>query len=218
LPFQTEEERGFVLPDLRGPGGWFGQVYGYPYLMAYRATLEYHRGQTTPEYRLDVLVPMRDNDLLREARRMITPALKNDQRVPLMSAWRDALQFARARPVLGFGAGAMQDMLEEKPRSLVLEILVSFGVLGILAFLTLLVILLHRLVNRKSLESITLLAIFAVILLMSATQNLIAEMPITGLVAVLLGLAFSAIFHPDSEPYEHWIEHAMATGYDRFRR
>ncbi|MBD3166088.1 hypothetical protein GF324_05800 [bacterium] len=221
LPFHTEESRGFVLPDLRGPGGWFGQMYGYPYLVAYRANLEFHRGQTTPAYRVDILVPMRDQELLDEARRMIAPIARSDSSTPLMTAWRDALQFARARPILGFGAGAMEDMLGEESRSLVLEILVSFGAVGLVAFIVLMVFLLLKLVNRKSLEAITLLAILGVILLLGASRNLPSDSVLASFTAVMLGLAFSASFYPDDSPYERWIEdsHIPTHGsLSRFRR
>jgi hypothetical protein len=189
LPFRSHEESGFIVLDLKGPGGLFSQYRGSPYLLLFQSDLP---GETN---RLGRLMHVRSEKYVRAA----NDALNRGSGLNILSMteiWRDVYSLLGARPWFGLGPGASESLLGYNSRNLFLEITVSGGWIGLGLSVILILGLNIGLLVRESLEGYVLSgAIFAAVLHgMSAFA--LDDPSVRAAAMLLIGVAWAVAFEP----------------------
>ncbi len=199
IPFNVNPGSGFLVVDLRGPGGYLSIERGMTCVLNYRARVDedgFLRLQTLSLVRFEPTLFA----VMRSLRHQLPPALTQGR----WEVWRDALALFKGRPLTGLGPGAMQSLLGYGSGNLYLQTAVDEGVIGLVILLGTLLVLFIALSLRRDTEGTLYAALMIVVLVYGALDYVQDHQPVAVLTAILFGLAWAAAFerHPQSSESE----------------
>jgi|GEM_PF-3005031 len=186
LPFAGRVSRGFISPDLRFNELLLSTELDLAYVFAYEA-----RSRNSSRD-LRSLVPIQQPDYIKAVQEAIDRGQERKRLRGRAEVLRDAFSLMQAHPFLGLGPGAMQAMLGYDSQSLLIEIALAYGWVGLAAMLLILVLLNTRLLVRATVESIALSGALIVILIHSLSAYVHTDLTVAWLTALLLGLIWAA--------------------------
>ena len=196
LPFRSHEESGFIVLDLKGPGGLVSQYHGSPYLLLFQSDLPGERN------RLGRLMHVRSekyvraaNDALNRGAGLLPPSMTD--------VWRDVYVLLDARPWFGLGPGASESLLGYNSRNLFLEITVAGGWVGLAASVILILGLNIGLLARESLEGFALSGVIFAAVLHGMSAFALDDPSVRAAAMLLIGAAWAVAFEardPDWKP------------------
>jgi len=189
LPFRSLEGSGFLVLDLKGPGGLFSQYRGPPYLLLFQSDLP---GEPN---RLGRVMQVRSEEYVEAA----NAALKRGggQRLPdLAEIWRDVYTLLEARPWFGLGPGATESLLGYNSRNMFLEITVAGGWIGLGIFIIMVLALNIGLLMRESLEAVVMSGVLFAAVLHGMFAYALDDPSVQAAAMLLLGVAWAIAFEP----------------------
>ncbi len=192
LPFRSHEEQGFIVIDLKGPGGLFSQYRASPYLLLFQSDLP---GEPN---RLGRLMHVRSDKYLQAANDALNRGggLANP---PLAEIWRDVYALLGARPWFGLGPGASEALLGYNSRNLFLEVTVAGGWIGLGATVILILALNIGLLTRESLEGFVLSGALFAAVLHGMSAFALDDPSVRAAAMLLIGIAWAVAFEPYDE-------------------
>ncbi|HEX03889.1 MAG TPA: hypothetical protein ENH10_01865 [Bacteroidetes bacterium] len=193
LPFRSYEETGFLVLDLKGPGGLVSQYGGPPYLLMFQSDFPGEHN------RLGRVINVKSEKYIRAAN--VALQRGSTQLLPdLVEVWRDVYALLGARPWFGLGPGATESLLGYNSRNLFLEITVAGGWIGLGVFIIMILGLNVGLLVRDSLEAIVMSGVLFTAVLHGMFAYALDDPSVRATVMLLLGVAWAIAFEPrDSE-------------------
>ncbi|MFH0881893.1 MAG: hypothetical protein V2A56_02830 [bacterium] len=195
FPFRAVPGSGFLVVDLRGPGGFLSLKEGVASVITFRCTVD-----TDGFLRLGGLTLVRSEVTLFAVMRALREEMPLGQRQNRWSAWCDAVALLKGRPFTGLGPGAMQSLLGYNSGNLYLQTAVDQGLVGVVVLLGTLLVLFVALSLRRDAEGTLYAALMIVVLVYGMLDYVHDHLSVAVFSALLFGLAWAVGFErqPDS--------------------
>ncbi len=185
LPFEVQIEQGFFGVDIKSGNDFLASQKGLYQLLYYQAS---------SQNKINTILQIDNEEYIRSVNIALSRVNTEDDNISLGQAWNDATSLVDARPLFGLGDRATKDMLGHSAMSLYIEILVSYGWIGLVLLVAVTAILLFGLIIRSTSETIAYTGVFVSASIYGISTSLHSDFSVAIISTIFIGLAWSSAY------------------------